>query len=271
MGKHIYIDGGLIVTTGNLYARNISAGGSWHPDDAEIIVPPSGWWEITKDTGSIFDSYYVSGPVVSRSISGISEGRISAFFDDYNFTVKDYTAGLAQIESMLEIDIPELNKALYFQQQYATVFSLLEQFLSCTFIRQTCDREDSYKRVVASGELLKWSTAELNNALKGPDCLVKELSYIDAANRVIYHNASRVGTLFKTAFGIDVDLSVLDKHLEVRNHISHRFGHTKEGLSVSVSKSDVRSLMSVVDKIVKNTIGQIQALPKSESMYPLED
>lgn len=271
MGKHIFIDGGLVATTGNLYARSISSGGSWHPEDAVMITPPGGWLEITCDMGSIFDSYYVSGPVACGGILGDSKGAIASFLDIYDFTVRNYEKGISQIQRMLEISVPETDLGLFLQEQYASVFSLLEYFLSCTFVRQTCDREDSYQRLLASGELLKRSTKELNSILNGPDCLLKELTFIEVANRIIYHNADRVGVLFKTAFDINVDLSILKKQLEVRHHIVHRFGHTKNGSQVSVSVNDVQTLIEDVDRIVRSTIDQILKLSPSERLYPRRD
>jgi len=266
MGKHFYIDGNIVATTGNLYTRSISAGGTWHPHDAVLIVPPGGVLEITEDSGSIFDSYYVSGQVAAGGILGVSKGAICAFADIYEFTIKDYNEGLELIESMLDF-IPSGEKGtLYLQQQYVSVFSLMERFLSCTFVKQTCDREDSYYRVLESRELLKRSNKEIKAVLKGPDGLTKQLAYIDAANRIIYHNAKRVHPLFKVAFDIDVDLSKLNGQLEIRNHIVHRFGYTEDGSVVCVSKSSVLDLIASVDMIVKHIIAQIRALPQSERM-----
>ncbi len=268
MGKHFFIDGNLVATTGDLYTRSISAGGTWHPEDAEVIVPPGGVMEITKDTGSIFDSYYVNGAVAAGGILGASKGAICAFADIYEFTIKDYKEGLRLIESMLDMIPSGTRGDLYLQQQYASVFSLMERFLSCTFVRQTCDREDSYYRVLESGELLKQSNKEINAVLKGPDGLTKQLAYIEAANRVIYHNAKRVQPLFKVAFDIDVNLSKLKGQLDIRNHIVHRFGYTKDGSAVRVSKSCVEDLIVSVDKIVEHVIVQVRSLPQSERMYP---
>lgn len=147
MGKHFYIDGNLVASTGNLYTKTISAGCTWHPEDAIVIVPPSGVLEITEDSGSIFDSYYVSGEVAASGILDVSKGAICAFADIYEFTIKDYKEGLVLIESMLDSIPSDERGILYLQQQFASVFSLMERFLSCTFVRQTCDREDSYYRV----------------------------------------------------------------------------------------------------------------------------
>lgn len=225
MGRHIFVDGGLCVSKGCLYSRNVSAGGSWHPEDSEVITPLGGVWEVTSDTGSIFTSYYVREFV---SCGGGEYGDIVAYMDIYQFTIDQYEKGLALLKRMLE-SVPAGEQGyLYCQQQFASVFSLMEQFLSNTFVRQTCDREESYHQVLESGFLQKLFKGD-EKILNAPDCLEKELKYIELANKVVYHNHEKVKKLFKYAFGICVDLRPLDKLLEKRNDIVHRFGHRKIG------------------------------------------
>lgn len=264
MGKHIFVDGNLLATTGNLYTRDISAGGSWHPEDAVIITPEKGVLEITEDTGSIFDSYYVSGWVTA---GGIEVGGIKAYSDIYKFTIEQYEKGFALIKSMLG-HIPAGERGLLFcQQQYASVFSLMEQFLSCTFVKQTCDREESYHNVLSSG-FLQCKFGKQKHILNGPDGLEKELLYIDLANSVVHHNQKSVKELFHSAFGIDVDLSPLEDSLKIRNDIMHRFGQTSSGSEVVVMVKDIEALIGIVDSIVHETARQITELPESERMYP---
>lgn len=264
MGRHIFINGNLVATTGNLYTRDISAGGSWHPDDAEVVTPERGTLEITEDTGSIFDSYYVSGEVAAF---GIVVGDIKAYCDIYKFTVEQYENGLALIKNMLETVPAEECGRLYLQQQYASLFSLMEQFLSCSFVKQTCDREDSYHKVIASG-LLQKKFGQFKQILNGADCLQKELLYIELANRVVYHNLKAVKGLFQEAFGVNVDLSPLDNELKIRNDIMHRFGHTESGEDITVTVDDINALIAKIDCVVQQTERQISALPESERMYP---
>lgn len=262
MGKHIFVKGGLFASTGNLYTRDIAAGSSWYPADAEIITPEGGVWEIKENTGSIFDSYYVGGFV---SAGGTEVGEIKAYADIYQFTVKQYEKGLCLIRKMLE-NVPAGECGyLYCQQQYASVFSLMEQFLSCTFVKQTCDREESYHKVLDSG-LLQQKFGK--KVLNGPDCLEKELLYIDLANRVVYHSQNMVRVLFQEAFGIDVDLSLLENELKIRNDIIHRFGHTDSGVDIDVTVDDITALITKVDGLVRETAKQISSLPETERMYP---
>jgi len=264
MGKSIYVEGALLATTGDLYSHNVIAGGAFHPADAEVITPPNGVLEITKDSGSIFNTYYVRDWVTASGIWGLSKGAICAFADIYEFTVRDYTNGLRLIESMLDNIPTDSHKNLYLQQQYASVFSLMEKFLSFTFVRQTCDNEDSYHKVLTSGLFQqKYGNKPI---LNGPDCLDKELKYIELANKVVYHNQKAVKSLFNEAFGIDVDLSPLEAALDVRNDIMHRFGRTKSGADVVLSLEEVQALIQSVAGIVKSTAKQIIAYQKSISI-----
>lgn len=262
MGKSIYVEGAILATTGDLYSHNIIAGGSFYPANAEIITPPNGVLEIAVDTGSIFDTYYVREWVTASGISGLSKGAICAFADIYVFTIRDYVDGLRLIESMLDNIPKDTRKNLYLQQQFASVFSLLEKFLSFSFVRQTCDNEESYRRVLASGLLQQRFTKD-KGILNGPDGLEKELKYIELANRVVYHNQKAVRNLFDEAFGVDVDLSPLEDALRIRNDIMHRFGHTERGSVIVVTLDDVRTLMQMVDGIVNNTAKQIMAYQKT--------
>ena len=170
MGKLIYIDGGLVATTGDLYARNIVARCSCQPDNSEKITVNGDYYEIKEDTGSVFDTYYVRDFVTAGGSLGVSKGAICAFADIYEFTVRDYDKGLKLLKSMLNC-IPEGEQMnLYLQQQYASVFSLLEHFLSCSFIRQTCElanrkfmnagalraeRVEMFRRLLEMGEKLR--------------------------------------------------------------------------------------------------------------------
>lgn len=129
----VFVDGDLMVTSGTLYTRSISAGSGNFSDNARIIIPPNGVLEITEDTGSIFDTYYVSGGV---SASGIFVGDVVSVLYKHRFTVSDYEKGKEQIcyilnhinDSVLEEEF----KNILYQQQFASVISLMEHYLSCS-------------------------------------------------------------------------------------------------------------------------------------------
>lgn len=259
MGKVYVINGGVFATTGNLYTRDIYAGDGRCPDGAIVITPPNGEWEITKNTGSIFDTYLVKGFVTA---SGIDVGDIFAFKNIYQFTIDSYYKNRDLLKRLL-LSPPEdaQLRHIFYQQQYAHVFSLMERFLSDTFVRQTCDNEESYHRVLDSGILISKNIVQGKNnraIITGEDCLDKELLYIKSIeNYIVYHKLELVSELFSIAFNITVDLGALKSHLDTRHDIIHRFGQSIKGAERTITETEVLSLINTIDSYVKTISEQI--------------
>ena len=260
MGKVYYVNGGIFATTGNLYTRNIYAGDSFCPDGAIVLTPPDGAIEITRNTGSIFDTYHVRDYVTA---GGIDVGNIFAFKDLYSFTASSYRQNRDLLKSLLSLTpASPQQKNLYYQQLFAHIFSLFEKFLCDTFVRQTCDREASYHRVLDSNILIDKRVVRLKpdiRILTGDDSLKKELLYIQSVKGIVYHRLDLVASLFSTAFGIQLDLSLLNNDLDIRNDIIHRFGYSDKGVQRVLSEENVIVLLEKVDAIVESIIQQIES------------
>lgn len=112
MAKKYYIAGNLIASPGSLYARDVSAGEPVPPIGAEVIVSERGELWLTKDTGSIFDTYYVNGEVAA---GGGENGEIYAFKDIYEFTVRDYKEGISRLRGLLEVIVPSEYQLLFIE------------------------------------------------------------------------------------------------------------------------------------------------------------
>lgn len=259
MAQKYYIDGTIVATTGSLYTRNVTAYCADVPSDCVVIKAPQGIWEVTEPTGSMFDTYYARGDVVAVGTGG---GDIYAFKSIYELTIRDFKKDWEMLRSMLDIDIPSDRNDLYLQQQLVSSFSLLENFLSSTFLRETCDREDAYHKVWRSKCLDRHiHSADLRAIKSGHDCIQKELLYIDAVNKLIYHNAAFVKTIFQVAFGITVQLDPLKDELKKRHDIVHRFGYDQSGHSVIVTRDEVLSLLTSIYAIASDVSRQVLLLP----------
>ena len=259
MAKKYFIDGTIVATTGNLYTRDSFAGCTEIPSGCIVIKAPQGIWEVVEPTGSMFDTYYARGNVVA---TGIGNGDVYAFKSIYEFTIRDYKNDWKRLRSMLDVDIPDDQRSLFLQQQLVSSFSLLENFLSCTFLRETCDREDSYHEVWKSGCLDRHIHGADQQAIKkGPDCVQKELLYIEAVNKLIYHNAAFVKTIFQVAFGITVQLDPVEDEIKKRHDIVHRFGYDQMGNSIEVNREEILSLLLKIDEIADDVSRQILLLP----------
>lgn len=165
-----------------MYSKDIHSGATNCPKGAIIITPTNTELEIANDEGSIFDIYYIKRDVVSSGI-----GDIYSFKDIYQFTLDSYNRDKQLLLSLLSNPTADHQlRRIYYLQQYAHVFSLMERFISDTFIRQTCDNEESYHRVFDSGILISKNIVinKVNiKIITGNDCLAKELLYIDTIQK----------------------------------------------------------------------------------------
>lgn len=259
MGKVYYIDGGVYSTTGNLYTRDISAGDDYCPDGAIVITPPNGVLEITQNAGSIFDTYHVKSFVTA---SGIDVGNIYGFKNIYQFTIDSYYKNRDMLNKILVSPPEDVQlRHIFYQQQYAHVFSLMERFLSDTFVRQTCDNEDSYHRILDSGILVSKNIVQgktNKSIITGEDCLDKELLYINSIeNYIVYHKFDLVSDLFSIAFNISVDFGSLKSQLDTRHDIIHRFGQSTKGVERIITEADVFSLIETIDGYVETITEQM--------------
>jgi len=263
MSKIFCINGGVYATKGSLFAREIHALDGRCPKEAIIITPPDGWLEITEDTGSIFDTFYVKGAVTALGIEN-ERGSITAYKDIYQFTVDSYNKGRGLLEKLLLSPPNDFElRCIFYQQQFAHVFSLLELFLSDTIVRQTCDCEESYHRVLDSNILCSKRIIRDKigvRIIRGDDCLKKERLYIKSMNNIVYHRFDLVSSLLFIAFGISDDLSDLEGNLKIRNDIIHRFGRGTNRMDNMITETDVIDLLKKVDSHVSTISSQISKI-----------
>ena len=252
MNRKVYIDGNLLVKKGIFYAQNIVMGVDemFKTNVDEIICPPNGLLEITEDYGSIFTVYYIKG---GCTFYGGEDGFIYMFETKHEVTCDKYKQNIKLIEKLInEVEVPEDLKNAYYQQQYVSVFGALEYFLFDTFMGQVCSTYDIYIKVLSNHVKYLEYSREIKKILRGKHNLEQEKMFIAQSKEVIYHNTKQVAALFSVAFDMSVNLEILNKQIEVRNDIVHRFGHTKKGDEIHMTKGNVVSLIVKTDILVND-------------------
>ena len=133
----------------------------------------------------------------------------------------------------------------------------MEYFLYNTFVWETCQCYNSYKRVLQI--LVKYINKSNNKKikkqakiLKGKHNILQEKTFIEQVKHIVYHNASKVKEIYKAAFNIDVDLNILSKELDIRHDIVHRAGYTKDDQLVHITKEQVIALKDKIEKLVES-------------------
>lgn len=251
MSNNIFVEGNLFVQSGIMYVRNIVAGATDdYKEGAKILAPKNGTLTIRQNCGSIFTNYYVSGGV---SCSGIESGNIYFFADDHRWSYERYKSNIDSVLQLLdETKIPNDREGLFYQQQYISVFGALELYLYETFMRQVCNNETIYKRVIQRNIkiLEKNKNSHEYKILKGKDRLTKEITFISKVQYIVYHNHNKVDILFKTAFNVDANILSLASEIKIRHDLVHRMGHDVNLHQIHITKDQVLDLVDKVNGVV---------------------
>ena len=253
MGKKIYIDGNLLVHGCVFYGFTFcSFADETFKETADEIIRcnEDEVYEVTEDNGSMFNEYYVKGGITMYYENNENDTNIYSFFYEHKHTYDKYKVIQNQIIQLLnEAIIPKECINYFYQQQYISLFANLEYFLYNTFMWETCQCYESYRKVLNSHlNFLEYKEAKA--ILRGEHCILQEKTFVKQIKYVIYHNATQVGKLYKAAFDIDVDLNALKDEIEIRNDIVHRAGYTKEGVPILIKRDDVMALKDKIDYLV---------------------
>lgn len=250
MGKKVYIDGNFLLKSGVFYGLDFCMYADESFKDAtdeHLNSNEDGIYEVTEDGGSMFDTYFVKGGITMYGENG---STIIFFKNEHEHTYAKYKKIKEQITQLLEEAIvPQNCKNYFYQQQYISLFSNLEYFLYGTFMWETCQCYESYRKVLNS-HLNFLEYKEAKPILRGEHCILQEKTFVEQIKYVIYHNATQVGKLYKAAFDIDVDLNALKDEIEIRNDIVHRAGYTKEGVPILIKRNDVMALKDKIDYLI---------------------
>ena len=270
MEKRVYIDGNFLVKNGVFFGLNFCMFADESIKsiaDKIISCDKSGVYEVTKDGGSMFTEYYVKGGITMYGENGSS---IIYFKEEHEQTYIKYKHIQEQIILLLESSIiQDKCKNYFYQQQYISLIANLEYFLYNTFMWETCQCYESYKRVLPllAKYIDKKKKRKTYKILRGKHNLLQEKTFIEQVNHIVYHNYSKVKEIYKAAFNINVDLNEIKDELNIRHDIVHRAGYTKGREQINISKEQVILLKDKIDTLVEKITREI-ALFKESNVIP---
>ena len=268
MKNTVYIDGNFLLESGIFYTFDIHDGvGKKNKDifDDVILCNKDGYYEVKEDGGSMFSTYYVKGGITMYGKNG---STIVCFKKEHEQTYAKYKEIQSKILQLLEeAIIPEDCKNYFYQQQYISLFANLEYFLYGTFMWETCQCYDSYKRVIellASSNMFRVEKAD-KKIFKGEHNVLQEKTFVKCVKDIVYHHEKKVKYLYKTAFGFDVNLDFIEKAKEIRNDIVHRAGYSKTNDAIiTMVKRDVLRFKEEIDELVNYVTFEIQKINEAK-------
>ena len=236
-------------------------------------------WHIERDEskdGLLYQHivYFHDGPMqILKKIDGLNSDNqvwLDAYeeedydFDDYDYQEefdaiianKDYydsfqkeVSNLGKLNN-ISIEGQDLESVLK-RQLYISAIGTLETFLSETFVNQTDERPEYFKKFIVTFPDFSKRKFPLNEIYTHYENL--KITARKEMLKVIYHNLDVVQNMYTATFGITFpDIAELSKLIATRHDLVHRNGKTKEGEEVKLDKESITELLKKISAFVES-------------------
>lgn len=196
--------------------------------------------ELVSELESICTEW--SGKISSEAYD---EYYYSVIYDNYEFT-ETLKNNLNNLKKLLKIKLPPKLAQYMYKMLFVNVITILETFLSATFIGTVFKDERSLKDFVCSNKDFANRKFPLNEIYDRVDSIEKDVkTYL---LEIIWHNLAKVKNIYHSFLNYDFpkNMNFLYKAIAKRHDIVHRNGKNKSGNDILVSREELIELMDKV-------------------------
>ncbi len=166
-------------------------------------------------------------------------------------SVITFEQSISDVKDISNIQLSEKHRKIFNKLIYSHIITILETYLSDTFINTIMTNESCFKKFVMVNKDFKKRKLSLNEIYTRSDEIKKEVAEYLA--ELIYHNIAKVTSLYKDVLSINFpSLSAIYKAVNIRHDIVHRNGKTKDGTEINIDDSDIEKLINDVETFVKH-------------------
>ncbi len=161
----------------------------------------------------------------------------------------NFTRAVETVGALLGLDAPNRERSCLNRLLYANLIFALETYLADSFIGIVKTRRWAMQRFVRSTPLFQGKTFPMSDAFTA--AAAAEEAAVSYLLSFMWHDLVRVKQMFHASFDVDVgDLRKLLAAVEIRHHIVHRNGKSRDGTEVEISAQDVKDLAEVATSFV---------------------
>jgi hypothetical protein len=160
-----------------------------------------------------------------------------------------------QLLNEIELDDKRLDSILK-SQIFIGIIGTLETFLTDTFINLTTDNDEYFRNFVETYPEFRQSKFELRN-------LYIEQDRIKVTGKrimldIIYHDLPKVKSMYELTFKIKFpSIGQIMQSINIRHHLVHRSGKTKDGDEIIINKAIVQDLIDKISGFVTELANEL--------------
>lgn len=171
-----------------------------------------------------------------------------------------FEESIDRIRRLLAYEVAEPDRAPFIALLYANIITALEAYLSDVFSSLVMKHRILLRKFVESDSTFKiqrTTASELFKLMEQMPARVQRHLYV-----LPFHRLEKVQKMYRTVLGIEfpAGLKAILDAVEIRHHIVHRNGLTKESVPIALSKNQVEDLLSGVETFVGAVDGEVRSL-----------
>ncbi|EJC7121665.1 hypothetical protein MZJ48_002852 [Vibrio parahaemolyticus] len=166
---------------------------------------------------------------------------------------------LNNIDTLLEVDVPESAQFSLFVMLHAHVVSAMEGYLAGVFIQYVTSSDELTRKLVETTPEFSQRKFTLQEIYEKQSMLKTIVAtYL---KDLIFHDLKKVKPMYKAVLGHEFkDISWLFEAVRVRHDCVHRAGYDKEGKKVDISKESIMALLDKVESLSTELDGTVEKL-----------
>lgn len=268
MGKVIYVNGSIVITTRFFLPKEIGYGYKTVPEGAETVEPMD---EIDSfkcllidddHPQSLFNEYYAKEGGASGSLA--TSYFIATYLDcisDYKNRVSDTCSIIHKVD-----DWPNHEKELVYKMAYVNVLTALDAFLCHVLLKRCIEDERLFKafmfKLAPSSKKEKWQ--RLIDAGREGEWEQDAIKYVLESSFI---NTEKLDDLIKKVRlkRLEYDRPVMREHLRVRHLIVHRSGKQRDDNEIHVTFDSLKDLVNQSNALVAAVRDSLYVTLKEEN------
>ena len=241
MGKRIYVNGGILITTPFFAYKNAGALYDTPPENSEIIEPNTitetgePYLEISDERPqSIFNEYYAKTFFTTQhTFAYFFQKDFIGSYNDFEQRIDEIQSVITSLDTFI-CDII-LTKIIQDEESFNNFFNSIPP----------CKKKDEMTKLKEDNLVAQW-----------------EQKVIEYVMRTSYSNIGTIKDILKELFKVSIidTNGNMKNHFYYRNLLAHRNGRKKDGGYINITNKELESLIIDTQSIAK----QIQTKIKPE-------
>lgn len=183
------------------------------------------------------------------------DNYFSPFFTSEYY--KEFLQSISNIRQLIEIEISDKNlKNPYFRMLFANVITIMESYLSDTFIGKVTSKKELMERLLNT-KLYNQEKKKLPDAYKWISKM--KVNITEDLFKIQFHNLWKVKELYKEVLEIELP-EVTEKLINsvfIRHDIIHNNGKTKKKGEWIINQDQINQLIDDTEELVKSIENQL--------------